>query len=322
MKLLVTVLALTLGSLSCAGYGNRYGAQDEELVRSAVAGDDAPEWVSGMVQTLEGSIAFVGRGGGSNVLDERHAFDEALDHVRTQVANYIATRVVTSGSLHDQTDWEPGTSRFNRGYDDRGYDGYDDDGESQLAQHAAHQISRALVGGAAVSEQHWEQWDVFSGDTRYYNGYGRDNRFGSRTETTRYGTVRRYKCWVLSYISQEMMDTYIAKTLATIENESQVSQQQRDSALAKNSSLSASLATMQNDMRAEAYELQRLRERINYGRRFRLVGQEDCGHAAPGCDFETVHPDWRVISPVAIPSSTCNHVDSSCRICSITTNLH
>ena len=122
MKLLVTVLALTLGSLSCAGYGNRYGAQDEELVRSAVAGDDAPEWVSGMVQTREGSIAFVGRGGGSNVLDERHAFDEALDHVRTQVANYIATRVVTSGSLHDQTDWEPGSSRFNRGYD--GYDGY------------------------------------------------------------------------------------------------------------------------------------------------------------------------------------------------------
>jgi hypothetical protein len=308
MKLLLTIMALGLGSFSCAGYGGyKYSAHGEELIRSAVAGDEAPGWISGAIQSREGSIAFVGRGGGSNVLDERHAFDEALDHVRTQVANYIATKVVASGCLQDETDWSPqlGNSAFNNA------------GESQAVQHRAHQVSRALVGGASVSDQYWEQWDVYARNALYereLNDY--------RPSEPRYGTVRRYKCWVLSYISQDVMDNYVSATLAAIEKESQESQSQRDAAVAKSASLSVSLATMQNDMRAESYELQRLRERVNYGRRFRLVAREDCGHAAPDCDFERVHPDWRVVNPVVIPSTNLKYVESSCKTCNLSTNLH
>ena len=54
----------------------------EELVRSTIAGEGAPEWIAGSIVQLPGTVTFVGRGGGINVLDERHAFDEALGHAR------------------------------------------------------------------------------------------------------------------------------------------------------------------------------------------------------------------------------------------------
>ncbi|MBC8371370.1 MAG: hypothetical protein H8E25_15315 [Planctomycetes bacterium] len=263
------------------------------------------EWVSGKIQLEDGSIAFVGRGGGANVLDERHAFDEALDHIRTQVAKYIATRVIADGCLEDSTDWHPGLDKST----------FRNDGESQAVQHRAHQISRALVGGISVSDQYWEQWDVYARNAMYDF-----NQNGGVQSTPRYGTVRRYKCWVLTYISQETMDTYIASTLASIESESHKNQKAMESAVAKSNTSAARLAQLQNEMRIEAYELQRLRERVNYGRRFRLVAQEDCGHATPSCDFEQIHPDWRVITPTPVPAVSVAHHDASCQSCGITTS--
>jgi hypothetical protein len=304
MKFLVPLLALSLGGVSCVGYaGYKYNAHGEQLVSSEIAGANAPEWVSGKIQKEDGSIAFVGRGGGSNVLDERHAFDEALDHIRTQVANYVATRVIADGCLEDSTDWHPGLDNAS----------FRNDGESQAVQHRAHQVSKALVGGIAVSDQYWEQWDVYARNVMYDH-----NQNGGVQSFPRYGTVRRYKCWVLTYISKETMDKYISSTLASIEKESEENRLAKNAAVAKSNATSASLAKLQNNMRIEAYELQRLRERVNYGRRFRLVAHDDCRHASGSCDFEMVHPDWRVISPTPVPSVSCVHQDSSCTNCGLT----
>ncbi|HIA38768.1 MAG TPA: hypothetical protein EYN86_04600, partial [Planctomycetes bacterium] len=118
-KLSILLAITALSSLSCAGFARKQAAHSEELIRTGIAGDNAPSWVSGVVQNGEGdSISFVGRGGGSTVLDERHAYDEALDHVRTQVSNYVATRVVAESCMGDSTNFAPHLG--NRYLDDDG----------------------------------------------------------------------------------------------------------------------------------------------------------------------------------------------------------
>ena len=47
-----------------------------------------------------------------------------------------------------------------------------------------------------------------------------------------------------------------------------------------------------NTLSNQSWELQRARERIHYGRRFRLLTEEDCLHPRPICDFERLHPEW------------------------------
>jgi hypothetical protein len=240
----------------------------EELVRSSIAGDEAPEWIGGHITQSAGSVSFVGRGGGVNVLDERHAFDEALGHARAQLAQYVATKVNTEACLKD-------ISTGVRFLPTLGTIQGVGETADQYIRSRAHEISDAIVGGIAASEQYWEQWNV------------------SQTKGGMH-SFRRYKCWVLATVDQGVIDAYVKTTLTALENADSLA-----AAEEANSEMRAQIVAAQadvhlaaNTLNAQSWELQRLRERVHYGRRFRLTSQEDCLHYEEQCDFERLHPEW------------------------------
>ncbi len=266
--------AIALASLapSCSTTGPH-----EELVRSSIAGETAPPWISGVISHQPGSVSFVGRGGGVNVLDERHAFDEALGHARAQLAQYVATQVVAEACLQDLSNGARFLSldRHPQGSGER---------VNQFIRSRVHELADVIVGGVAASDQYWEQWSLSNDLPAGFLNY--------RTEGQH--AIRRYKCWVLARVSQDDIAQYVSLTAQALLNSEEIAaltSELEESSL----ELAANKANLQeaaNLLTAQSWELQRLRERVHYGRRFRLVSEEDCLHYRPHCDFERLHPEW------------------------------
>ena len=264
----------------------------EEFVRSSIAGNEsAPEWVTGRIASGANEVSFVGRGGAHNVLDERKAFDEALMHARQQLAEFVGTRV--EAELCDK-DWAAGTRYMGRALttvipDHAGI------GErpNQSIASRTWQFTDAIIGQLLPVDQHWEQWII------------RDNGRA---------TMRRYKCWVLASISSDTVDKFVAATIKTIENEAKIAKLEADNA-AKAAELAAAndahsrtsathaeaLAASEAARHAAAQEIQMLRERIHYGRAFRLTATDNCpvnDHCVP-----LDRSNWRTpaqIAPIVI----------------------
>ena len=257
-------------------------APQEQLIRSSIAGDDAPSWVGGTIAQAPGTVTFVGRGGGVNVLDERHAFDEALGHARAQLAQYVATQVSTEACLQDISSGARFLSlhRHLEGNGER---------VDQSIRSRVHELADVIVGGVAASEQHWEQWSVSNTQpTGFMN---------TRTDGVHY--FRRYKCWILAHVDQETINAYVSATLTALNSaddggvgEETAAAEALTAAEAVAAAAAADVQLAANALSAQSWELQRLRERIHYGRRFRLTSEEDCLHHRAPCDFERLHPEW------------------------------
>ncbi len=258
-------------------------APQEQLIRSSIAGDDAPSWVGGAIAQTPGTVTFVGRGGGMNVLDERHAFDEALGHARAQLAQYVATQVSTEACLQDISSGARFLSlhRHLEGNGER---------VDQAIRSRVHELADVIVGGVAASEQHWEQWSVSNTQpTGFMN-----------IRTNGVHSFRRYKCWILAHVDQETINGYVSATLTALKNADSQGGVNEEAAAAEALTAAKALAVAAeadvqlaaNALSAQSWELQRLRERIHYGRRFRLTSEEDCLHYRAPCDFERLHPEW------------------------------
>lgn len=279
---LITLAGLALSFASC-----QTPMVEETFVRADIADTSAPDWVKGRIETMAGHVSFVGRGGGFNVLDERAAFDEALGHARTQLSHYVSTKVMAEACLRDIS---IGARFLPHEMHEAGR------GESvdQSLKSCAHELTEAVVGGVAASDQHWERWDV-------------------RTEELPTG-MRRYKCWVLTHVDEADIQRYVDAALAALVNRAAVEEAERNLAaqqaeiVALESSLGSrdaqidlgvqDLENARALLAAQTEEVQRLRERIYYGRRFRLIEDEDCLHYRAPCSFDLEHPDWRVADVV------------------------
>ena len=254
---------LTVASLA-ACKSTRVETQ-EVMLSAEIASDQAPDWVAGKIESQAGHIAFVGRGGGLNVLDERGAFDEALDHAREQVAAYVTTEVVRRASYQD-------ASALGRLIPHPGGDA----GLDPQMLTCATWASNVVVGGVAASDQHWERWEV-----------SRPRVEGGLLDNGSYSpTFRRYKCWVLTQVDQATLDEYVTATM-------QLMDQGQDIALleAQVAAGRQDLLAFEEELRANLHELQDLRERVHYGRRFRLVGPYEGLSYREARTFG--HPDWR-----------------------------
>lgn len=252
--------------------GSLYQKHQEQLVRSAIEGNEqAPEWVRGEIQRNPSELAFVGRGMAFNVLDERKAFDEALMHTREQLANYIGTRVVAEAC--DQ-DWAKG-ARF-LPIADAG----PGDGESVAAmlKFRTKQMSDVLVGELLPVGQYWEQWDVHEDPARHWHGWG----FTNHNEYE----MRRYKCWVLATVPKQSVDKFVSATLETLRQEANAKIAADHAA-----ELEAVQSAMRVAMNDQFVELQSLRERVKYGRAFRLTTKDNCPVEDPCVPL--ARPDWR-----------------------------
>ncbi|MAD32945.1 MAG: hypothetical protein CMJ88_04235 [Planctomycetes bacterium] len=228
----------------------------EELIRSAITGNDsAPEWVAGRIDSSGGKISFVGRGGAFNVLDERKAFDEALMHARQQLAEFVGTRV--EAELCDK-DWAAGARYVGRATSSLAPNnpGMGERPAQSIASRTW-QFTDAIIGQLLPVDQHWEQWII------------RDNGRA---------TMRRYKCWVLASISDADVDKFVTSTLKVLENEAKVAElEAANDEIARNNAAHADALVASEAARlAAAQELQMLRERVNYGRAFRLTATDNC----------------------------------------------
>ncbi|MAF64581.1 MAG: hypothetical protein CMJ84_02825 [Planctomycetes bacterium] len=269
-------LAPALCTLIAAACTTISEPEDEIQLRSMIAGDTAPEWVTGRIPTSPGTVAFVGRGGGFDVLDERHAYDEALGHARAQLAQYVSTQVTAEACERDVS---IGTRYLPRDMREWG----SPERVNQDIRSRAHEISDVVVGGVAANDQHWERWDV-------KNERRIEDSLGSR----RTG-LRRYKCWVLSVVDVDTINGYVESALRALGNEARFAETEASlaRAVAQNAASARDLVEAEGVVNANLYELQRLRERVHYGRRFRLSGAEDCLHYRAPCDFSLLHPEWR-----------------------------
>jgi hypothetical protein len=267
-------LAPALSVLLVAGCSTISEPEGEVQLRNMIAGDAAPAWVTGQIPTSPGTVAFVGRGGGFDVLDERHAFDEALGHARTQLAHYVATAVTSEACLRDIS---IGARFLPRDMPEYGAH----ERVNQDLRSRAHEISDVIVGGVAAADQHWERWDVSNG-----------RQWDRRWMTDRRAGIQRYKCWVLAIVDLDTIDRYVASALRAVENEASAN------------------ANAQQTLNASAHELQRLRERVHYGRRFRLTGIDDCLHFRADCDFNN-HPEWRTVEVA------CRDEGGCCELCDL-----
>jgi hypothetical protein len=299
-------LAPALSVLFVAACSTISEPEGEVQLRSMIAGDTAPAWVTGQIPTSPGTVAFVGRGGGFDVLDERHAFDEALGHARTQLAHYVATEVTSEACLRDIS---IGARFLPRDMPEFGAH----ERVNQDLRSRAHEITDVLVGGVAAADQHWERWEVSNG-----------RQWDRRWMTDRRAGIQRYKCWVLAIVDLDSINRYVESALRALENEAAIAEAEAEAAIAvadaeaeaasavadaearaaelefglaeaaaQNAASMEDLAHAGQVLNASAYELQRLRERVHYGRRFRLTGTEDCLHFRAPCDFEHLHPEWR-----------------------------
>lgn len=258
---LPTVLGCAVLLTACGSQFQRY---EETLVRNQMHGaEDAPEWVRGAIPSTDAELAFVGRGNGYNVLDERKAFDEAFMHARQQLAEYVSTRVTAEAC---DKDWAKGV-RFLPVKDAGPADG---EHPGQEIQSRVHQLTDAIVGELLPKSQYWEQWDVDELPPRHWDGLMPVN--SHRFE------MRRYKCWVLASIRRDRVEKFVDATLASLKNEAE---QQRLAAELQNAqNIGASLAgansQLEQTMQAQQQEIMKLRERIHYGRVFRLTSRDNC----------------------------------------------
>jgi hypothetical protein len=296
-------------------------APQEQLIRSSIAGDDAPNWVGGTIAQTPGTVTFVGRGGGINVLDERHAFDEALGHARAQLAQYVATQVSTEDCLQDISSGARFLS-LHRHFEGNG------ERVDQSIRSRVHELADVIVGGVAASEQHWEQWSVSNArPTGFMN-----------VRSSGLHSFRRYKCWILAHVDQETIDRYVTATLNALENAENHDQedgaakatkaavQATAMATARAAAAEADVQSAANALSAQSWELQRLRERVHYGRRFRLTSEEDCLHYRAPCDFDRLHPEWKApeylvrteVAMVQVPVEVLVHAPAGCQFCSDT----
>lgn len=258
--------------LSLAGCGALYQKPNEEFMRAAITGsENAPEWVRGSIPSSEFELAFVGRGGAYNVLDERKAYDEAFQHARQQLAEYVATHVISEAC--DQ-DWAAGI-RFVP-LSDAGPGGGERPG--QALRYRVHQLSDAIVGELLPKSQFWEQWEVKENPSRSWQGWWFTNP--DQFE------IRRYKCWVLATIRRDRVEKFVDATLKKLQQDAEIAGLQTKSQAAEKMS-----AGLVDELRAQNHELQQLRERIHYGRAFRLTTRDNCPVEDP-C-VPAARPKWR-----------------------------
>jgi hypothetical protein len=276
------------------------------------------------------------------VLDERHAFDEALGHARAQLAQYVATKVTAEACLQDLSD---GTRFLPFNHDSMGRGEVVD----QYIRSRVHEYADAIVGGLVVHEQYWEQWSVPKQVISRHLLHVEEG----------HGLFRRYKCWVLTKVDQATVDGYVRATLAAWTNSEELARAEAANAnlaaeaeaananlaaeaeaglVAAGLQVAASVADLNAAsaaLTAQSWELQRARERIHYGRRFRLNSQEDCLHFRPSCDFSRLHPEWKapeyllqtqvVVDRVLVDRvlvGVQREADTTCRFCPDTNCSH
>ncbi len=265
--------------LMLSACGSKFQLYREDLVRSQMHGaEDAPVWVRGAIPNTDAELAFIGRGNAYNVLDERKAFDEALMHARQQLAEYVGTRV--SSEMCDK-DWAKGVRYLP--YKNAG----PGDGErpGQEIQSRVHQLSEAIVGELLPRDQYWEQWDVFEQPGRHLDDWLPTNSFKF--------DMRRYKCWVLATVQRARVEKFIDATLASVKAD--VETQEAVAAMQEAQQISAALAganaDLEKTMQMQQQEIMKLRERIHYGRVFRLTANENCPVEDPCVPPQ--RPQWR-----------------------------
>jgi len=247
-----SLLALTLSACNVSTVAP-FG---EELVRSEIAGSpDAPTWVRGRIDSSSTSLSFVGRGSAFNVLDEREAFDEAFMHARQQLAEYVGTRV--QAEICDK-DWAAGVRYVNLSRTSITTDNVKStERPNQSIASRTWQFADAIVGQLLPADQYWEQWQV--------------------TDASRF-PMRRYKCWLLTTISSANVDSFVAATVKTLENEAEVArlESEKDQLERAGVAHQEALAASEAARHADAAEIQALRERVHYGRAFRLTATDNC----------------------------------------------
>jgi hypothetical protein len=264
-----TALALAALVSACASTSSQKH-YDETMVRAQIHGaDNAPSWVTGTIQSSPSTLSFVGRGLAFNVLDERKAYDEAVMHAREQLAQYVHTRVISEAC---DEDWADG-ARFIPSEELES--GTTADSHAHLSFRAG-QVADAVVGELLPTAQHWEQWELEDPNEPH--------------------KVTRYKCWVLAEVPSARVQSMIDATLAVLEDEAREADAHDHEAdhshesveLAAALAREAELAGMVND---NIEELMRLRERVMYGRSFRLTTQDNC--PTPDPCRPLARPDWR-----------------------------
>jgi hypothetical protein len=259
--------------LCLAGCGALFQKPDEQFLRGAMTGaENAPEWVRGNIQSADGELAFVGRGGAYNVLDERKAYDEAFQHARQQLAEYVATHVISEAC--DQ-DWADGI-RFVPLADAGPGNG---ERPGQALRHRVCQLSDAIVGELLPRSQHWEQWEVKENPSRSWSGlwFTNSDQF----------EIRRYKCWVLATIRRDRVEKFVDATLNKLRQDAEVAALD-----ARNQAEAGKSAALEAALRTQNQELQGLRERVHYGRAFRMTTQDNAAVADPSVPLR--RPQWRV----------------------------
>lgn len=264
--------AAALGSLFLSSCGSLYQKYEEKMVRAdMIASDKAPEWVRGIIPSTPTDIAFVGRGQAYNVLDERKAFDEAFMHCREQLAQYVGTNIYSESC--DQ-DWSEGARYLPV------KDAGPGPGEhvGQALRSRAHQIAESIVGELLPISQYWEQWDVQEDPARHFDG-------GFFANSHQY-EMRRYKVWVLASIPRARVQKFVDASIERLKNETEVAKLKAEGK--QKDDVNAKLVMVANDQDAE---LQALRERIHYGRPFRLTATDNCPQADPCVPL--ARPQWR-----------------------------
>ena len=98
--------------------------------------------------------------------------------------------------------------------------------------------------------------------------------------------MRRYKVWVLASIPRARVQKFIDASIERLKNEAEVAKLKAEGKVKDD--VNAKLVTVANDQDAE---LQALRERIHYGRPFRLTATDNCPQADPCVPL--ARPQWR-----------------------------
>lgn len=132
---------LVVGGMLATGMGCSY----EKRVDTSLPGP--PSWVSQIPEDTEDSKVFVGIALADNILDERNARNRAMEDVRNQIAESLATSV--ERETLEITE-EKGAAHL----------GQDEDRASYYAE--AKSLARQAMSGVEPSAYYWEKWKVKS----------------------------------------------------------------------------------------------------------------------------------------------------------------
>lgn len=185
-----------------AGCGSDWQNYTEKFVRSGICQPGAkgvPPWVQGRLPKSDDEIYFVGRGMGYNVLDERGAYDAAVDHVLEQLAKQTASWVSSQMREGDVRTFKPGSGNLFVLGPGKGNRFLPGEKSKQGLKAAVKTTTEALVGDLTPRDIYWEQWYVEEMPEKPMAASLR---------------MKRYKCWVLMSISKNAM---AARTAATLE---------------------------------------------------------------------------------------------------------